>query len=65
MADDKKRIIISTDGNRYNKDYNELPDHCEVKYGKDWDMVCSKEEFFQFLNSNTPCQYRMHQQLSD
>ena len=41
-------INISTNPNKYNEDYTNIPDDAVVRYGSDWDMVCSKEEFIRY-----------------
>ena len=41
-------INISTNPNKYNEDYTNIPDDATVKYGSAWDMVCTKEEFIRY-----------------
>lgn len=48
VTKDGTKIVLSNDENRYEKDCKELPEVDYVKYGKDWDMVCSKEEYIKF-----------------
>ena len=48
MTKDGTKIVLSNDENRYEKDCKELPEVDYVKYGKDWDMVCSREEYIRF-----------------
>lgn len=43
-----KKITISNDKNKYYKDYSEVSDDTIIKYGKDWDEYCSKEEFLKY-----------------
>lgn len=42
------KISIANDPDRYYKDYSELSDDILIKYGVDWDMVCTKEEFLKY-----------------
>ena len=45
MADEGIKINLSSDEKRYEKDCEELPECDYVKYGPDWDMICSREEY--------------------
>lgn len=44
----KKMIFISSEDNKYYKDYSGLPDDVIIKYGKDWDEFCGKQEFLKY-----------------
>jgi len=41
-------IVLSNDEDRYEKDCSELPEVDTVKYGKDWDMICTRDEYIKF-----------------
>jgi len=55
-----KKINISNDPNKYEKDYSDLPNDTIIHYGKYWDMYCSKEAFIKYQSKLIPLKRRVH-----
>lgn len=43
-----KTINIANELDKYDKDYSYLPKDTYIKYGKEWDMIASKNEFIHY-----------------